>query len=657
MPRIQTENVNEASRFLASTLHEIRTPIQTIIGTLELISDTQLDKEQTEYVRQIQFSAEVLLDLANNILDFTKIRSKEFKLETIAFDIGRVAEMVVDLVSIEAFNKEIEIVTDISPRVPKMLLGDPVRVQQIILNLVKNAVKFTNHGYIHVELDYNVVTGLHFQVTDSGVGIPEEKQKKLFTDYFQGDVSTYRKFGGTGLGLSICKNLVSVMNGKIGVKQNPYGGSIFYFDLPLPMAADQAQENCHFIIEDSFRILIVDDNNLSARNLKKRLSRHGFNQIDIVSSAKEAMVHLQFAQNINRPYKVAFIDMTLPVVDGWHLANEIRNNTEISDMQLYLLIPEGQLRKEAKMKLLDWFNGYLYKPIKREKLFELMFQINSNKIPSEERTEVPEAEPKLLETAKTEPEENSEKKIKVLVAEDHPTNRMLLQTFLKKFNGEVYIACDGAEAIEQIEKNPEIQMIFMDIYMPNKSGVEATEEIRKKGYQGIIIACTANNDSNDFQDYMKIGMNDILVKPFKSNSIKEMMNKWKPAVNFSDFVEESKEKQKASEKDKSLLWDKDDFSDTTGGDLNLQRRLVSTYISQTDSLLQEMKNLLDVRDFDELQRIGHTLKGSSNSISAFALGEAGKGMEDSAKEKNLEKYMKSAKNFILLLNDFKNIQL
>ena len=195
MPRIQSETVNEASRFLASTLHEIRTPVQTIMSALELISETELDKEQTEYIRQIQFSAEVLLDLANNILDFTKIRSAKFRLETIPFDIGKIAEMVVDLISIEAFNKGIEIVTDISPSVPKMLTGDPVRIQQIMLNLIKNAVKFTNQGYIHVELDYNKSTGLHFQVTDSGIGITEDKRKKLFTDYFQADVSTYRKFG------------------------------------------------------------------------------------------------------------------------------------------------------------------------------------------------------------------------------------------------------------------------------------------------------------------------------------------------------------------------------------------------------------------------------------------------------------------------------
>ncbi|MBQ3671438.1 MAG: response regulator [Treponema sp.] len=652
MPRIQSESVNEASRFLASTLHEIRTPVQTIMSALELISETNLDKEQTEYIRQIQFSAEVLLDLANNILDFTKIRSAKFRLETIPFDIGKIAEMVVDLISIEAFNKDIEIVTDISPSVPTMLSGDPVRIQQIILNLIKNAVKFTNHGYIHVELDYNKSTGLHFQVTDSGIGISEEKRKKLFTDYFQADVSTYRKFGGTGLGLSISKSLVSVMKGEINVKPNPYGGSIFYFDVPLKPAKGAEPAKPIFSPEDDFRILIVEDNNLQASSLKSKLLNIGFKEIDIASSADEAMTNILFAQKIQRQYKIAFIDMTLPVVDGWHLASNIIDEDNISKIQLYLLIPEGQLKQDAKMKLLDWFDGYLYKPVKREKLFELMDSILSSKYGGHAGEKVEKAEP--LEEAEVKTAENPGKGLKVLVAEDHPTNQLLLKTFLTKFETEVLTAADGDEVVECVSKNPDIHIIFMDIYMPNKSGVEATKEIKRNGYKGIIIACTANNDSNDFRDYMKIGMNDILVKPFKSAAIKSMLEKWGGVVRLPDSIPVI---AADSGKGEAPLWDKADFDETTGGDEALGKKLFNDYIDQTEELLGEMMRRIEFKEMAELERIGHTFKGSSNTISAFALGKCGLEMEKSAKEQNLDAYMKAAKHFIILFKEFKKIKL
>ena len=198
--------LDEASRYLASTLHEIRTPIQTIIGTIELLQDTNMDSEQREYIRQIQFSADVLLDLANNILDFSKIRSNNFQLESVPFNICELTEQVVDLISIEAFNRGLEIITDIDSSITPLVMGDPVRVQQIILNLLKNAVKFTNTGYIHVELKKDKEM-IKFRITDTGIGISDDTKKKLFTDYYQADISTYRKFGGTGLGLSICKTL------------------------------------------------------------------------------------------------------------------------------------------------------------------------------------------------------------------------------------------------------------------------------------------------------------------------------------------------------------------------------------------------------------------------------------------------------------------
>ena len=249
----------ENSNFIANTVHEIRTPVQTIIGTLELLSDTKLNTEQTEYVRQIKFGADVLLTLVNDILDFSKIHSNNFSLENIPYDVVSLTEQTAYLESIEAFNKNIELVTDIDYSIPPLVMGDPTRVKQILLNIIKNAIKFTSTGYIHVELSRKNKDKLLFQITDTGIGIPPEKMDKIFSSYYQADTSTSRKYGGTGLGLAICKALIAAMNGEIGVKPNPYGGSIFWFEIPLVPAENPEVKEFELPVPATTHILIVDD--------------------------------------------------------------------------------------------------------------------------------------------------------------------------------------------------------------------------------------------------------------------------------------------------------------------------------------------------------------------------------------------------------------
>jgi len=621
--------VATASRFLASTLHEIRTPIQTIISTVELLEDTNLDKEQLEYIRQIQFSADVLLDLANNILDFTKISSNEFKLESVPFDIITLTEQVVDLISIEAFNRGVEIVTDISYDMPQMVSGDPVRVQQIILNLIKNAVKFTNQGYIHVEL-LPKDNGIYFQVTDSGVGIPESKREKLFTDYYQADISTYRKFGGTGLGLSISKNLVSVMKGKIGVKSNPYGGSVFFFWLPLSKVETPAFSDKP-VIPEGQRILIVDDNELSVRSLTNKLHFLGIDNITTTNTAEDAMNQLVFAERVHDPFTMAFVDMILPVVDGWHFASEVKNNPELNNKpKLYLLVPEGQMKSEAKMKTLNWYNGYLYKPFKKDKLYDLFNEAFSKTVGELETLDSPKE-------IKMEPEKKSDDSLiakghKILIAEDHPVNRKLLETFLKKFGADIYLAEDGEQAVKVCQEIPDIDLIFMDIYMPVMNGIESTVALRKMNFGGIIIACTANNDEGDFESYRKIGINDILVKPFKSSAIKACLEKWETVMQFPEV-----QQMAILESTNSVpgeIWDQNDFLDTTAGDTELASRMTDAFIIQTEGLLETAEKLFKSSDYAELAKIGHALKGSSATLSAKSLSEYGKRLEKAARNKD-----------------------
>lgn len=614
--------------FIANAVHEIRTPVQTVIGTLDLLSDTRLNKEQIEYVRQIRYGADVLLALVNDILDFSKLKSHKLLIENIPYNVKTLTENVAHLIGIEAYNKEIEVVTDIDySNIPDTVSGDPTRIQQILLNLLKNAVKFTNCGYIHLELTRQN-EDLLFQVTDSGIGVSEDKMDSLFKSYYQGDSSFTRKYGGSGLGLAICKLLVKKMNGSIGVKKNPYGGSIFWFTVPLKT---EISENS--LIPASYvppvpattKILIVDDSNLVRKSLAHQLNSIGLQNIQTSSNGDEAFLKMQYAEQLGNPFEIVFIDMIMPVVEGWHLASKIKNSPLLEKTKLYMLVPEGQMGREAKMKLLDWFAGYLYKPIRREKLDALLIDTNGE-IPSAKMLDV------IEENKNLDKKNELIKGIKILVAEDHPVNREILVQFLKKFGATIFQAENGMQALNLISKNPEIQIIFMDIQMPVLNGTEATRILRQKKYTGIIIACTANNDSSTFEKYKDIGINDILVKPFKREKVLELLDKWNIIIGLSKATEIFTTEQKKTIANDEL-WDIQDFEDTIGSDWDLGNQIILDYIDQTGEFLISGKKFIETRNFGELHRVSHTLKGSSAAISANKLANIAAKINQAAIEK------------------------
>lgn len=629
---MSNNSVEADSRFLATTLHEVRTPIQTIISTIELLEDTPLDKTQTEFVRQINFSANALLQLANDILDFTKIQSDQFKLEKLPYDVAELTESVVDLISIEAFNRNLEVVTDIDYNIPLSVMGDPNRVQQIILNLVKNAVKFTEKGFILIRLS-QVKGYLLFEIADSGIGIPEEKRNLIFKDFYQVDSSVAKKYGGTGLGLSICKNLVTVMKGKIGVLQNPCGGSNFWFTLPLEIANIESNKNTLLNIPKNKKILLVDDNILALNTLKKKLLSLGIENFQTSNSSDEALKIIKAAKAKNEEFSIALIDMTLPKMTGFNLAEEIRKiqNT----IKIYIMTPEGQL-KGKKINSNSSCDGFIYKPIKRKNLIEILQESDSNTQNQISIKKIPENTFKMQDLS-----------ITVLIAEDHPVNRELLRIMLTKIGATVYLAEDGQKAVEQIKEHPEIDLIFMDIFMPIKNGVDATIELRRDGYKGIIIACTANNNSEDFKTYSKIGINDVLVKPFKKEEIKNILEKWSivlmlPEANeIMNLVDINNQA--------SDVWDIIDFMDTTGNDKNLSISLMEEYLKQTKDLLAKLKQALESpeKNYKDLEYYTHTLKGSSASVSAKKLAEFGKTMNDAAKQKDCITIESARVNFAL----------
>lgn len=629
--------------FLANAVHEIRTPVQTIIGTLDLLSDTQMNTEQTEYVRQIRFGAEVLLALVNDILDFSKIKSHKMLLENVPYDIKDLVENVVHLISIEAFNKKLEIVTDIDYSLPEMIMGDPTRVQQILINLLKNAVKFTNQGYIHTELKKDG-DFLLIKITDSGIGVSKDKENNLFESFDQGDPSISRKYGGTGLGLPICKGLVSKMNGSIGFTPNPYGGSCFWVKIPFS-AADDSKKNQYVLpVPATTKILIVDDSILAAKSLENKLKTIGLQNIQISQNGEDAYLKLQYAEQIDNPYDIVFIDKIMPVVEGWHLASNIKNNPKIKKTKLYMLVPEGQVGRDAKMKLLDWFAGYLYKPVRLEKLDQLLIETNGS-----------DSSIKLFEEINSikENSENTTKKqtelpqiaegMKILVTDDHPVNRKILVEFLKKFGAAVYEAENGEAAIKMIRKHSEIQVVFMDIQMPVLSGIETTKILRKENFSGLIIACTANNDPENFKEYQRIGMNDILVKPFKRKNIENMLDKWCTVINLPSASQIA-----SVDSDMMLnneLWNSADFEDTIGNDVDLGKQILLDYIDQTKGFIVTAYDLLDNKDFEELHRVSHTLKGSSAAISANKLVHISTLMSQATKSKNADEFRKNLEDF------------
>ena len=641
------ENLDYADTglFLANTIHEVRTPIQTVIGTLELLQQTNLDTEQTEYIRQIQFAADVLLSLANNILDFSKIQSGKIEIEKIPMNVIEIAEQTLDLICIEAHNRGLEIVTDLDYTLPPFIKGDPVRIQQILLNFIKNAVKFTSKGYIRVGLSQkNNGAFLLFEVEDSGIGIPEEKQRHLFKDFYQVHASTTRKYGGTGLGLSICKSLTALMGGEIGMRSNPLGGSIFWFSVPFEkLSAEEMQRALSEIrphipepqIPENTSILLVDDNKLALHSLCAKLKVFNIKQIDTVSSGVQALRQMRKAAAIGKPYSLVFIDMLMPAMDGWYLATEINNDTSINDSKLYLMVPEGQMGGEAKMKMLDWFNGYLYKPIKLYMLKEILLTHFNTPL------ELEVMEPLVQQN------EFSAAGLKILAVEDHPVNRKLIQTFLKQFGADVLTANDGQEAVDCIKENPDIDLVFMDILLPQKTGLQATIEVRKNGYKGVIIACTANTDASDFKLYLSDGMNDILTKPFKRKNIEDVLKKW------DTFVRELKVNApvscpifKVGDNLEALdeIWAVNSFMNRIKNDKNTASDLIDRYVFQTGHLVRRIPEYLAKKEFARLEGIGAIIRESSAALSANLLISAGTALQRAAKQRDTDAVKKAFKN-------------